>query len=608
MKLKSSNINSFCNSSNCLNDTSSLRCVTDARSKGEKELTARLISGLNDIPESWALTPVDGKKRPYRLDWQKEEPLSKDAIAIKIKTGEQENYKAQDGCIKQYFVKALGYGLRTGEVSGGILAIDADGHAAEELLQKLSSGDLPDTVTFTSGKPGRRQLLYYIPEQYWDVVKTIKLKTGVKGDDGKEQQLEFRWNGLQSVLPPSVHPDTGKYFWVRSPQEVEVAECPVWVIELMLEQTHIASKNNHSVEKISKVDNSVDVPLSVCLSKSEREALNNGVREGVRNDTGASLARGLIGAAARLSYLGERFFEEPRQLFDDFCARCGPPICAQEAEQIWRSAEKSNPTATLSDDALTNCIKAWRRKKSTPVQKLITVQKSIVNVDNGVLSTADVDNKNGSITTIESIVNVVNAILLASKNAIEESRLLDQAYLDVSIEQKLERKVFDRIVASERLRISSLESDEKARLKQLLAQADTKLDWNIVLPASLARDLVKDAAVKNIDPVVVWQPLAAAIASLMGVRISLDVESHKIPALLWTATVLETGGGKSRGDQLVLSALRKMQSDENERYAEAERTYKLNYRDWRKAVRKGTNQHRPLRESICLKLPLFKLW
>ena len=133
-----------------------LRCVTDARSKGEKELTARLISGLNDIPESWALTPVDGKKRPYRLDWQKEEPLSKDAIARKIKTGEPENYKAQDGCIKQHFVKALGYGLRTGEVSGGILAIDADGHAAEELLQKLSSGDLPDTVTFTSGKPGKK--------------------------------------------------------------------------------------------------------------------------------------------------------------------------------------------------------------------------------------------------------------------------------------------------------------------------------------------------------------------------------------------------------------------------------------------------------------------
>ena len=76
----------------------------------------------------------------------------------------------------------------------------------------------------------------------------------------------------------------------------------------MLEQTNITSQSNHSVEKISKVDNSVDVPLSVCLSKSEREALNNGVREGVRNDTGASLSRGLIGAAARLSYLGERFF------------------------------------------------------------------------------------------------------------------------------------------------------------------------------------------------------------------------------------------------------------------------------------------------------------
>ncbi len=42
----------------------------------------------------------------------------------------------------------------------------------------------------------------------------LRNQTGVIGDDGKAEQLEFRWQNLQSVLPPSVHPTTGEYRWV----------------------------------------------------------------------------------------------------------------------------------------------------------------------------------------------------------------------------------------------------------------------------------------------------------------------------------------------------------------------------------------------------------
>ena len=41
-------------------------------------------------------------------------------------------------------------------------------------------------------------------------------------------------------------------------------------------------------------------------------------------------------------------------------------IGSKEAEQIWKSAQKSNPTATLTDDALENCIKAWQRQNKQP--------------------------------------------------------------------------------------------------------------------------------------------------------------------------------------------------------------------------------------------------
>ncbi len=240
---------------------------------------ASLISGLQQIPPYWALTPVE-RKNAYRLDWSKEAPLSPGAIAHKIQFGSKERFRDKGtGEIKERFLRATGYGIRTGEVSGGIIAADADGYAAEALLQKLSNGDLPDTVIFTSGKPGRRQLLYRVPEEYWSVFKTIKLDTGEKDQEGKKQQLEFRWNGCQSVLPPSVHPETGSYYWVQSPNEVQVAECPMWLIELML---------NHNQPTPSPSPAPLPVitarpPLEIFLGKDDRALVNHGTGDGTRN-------------------------------------------------------------------------------------------------------------------------------------------------------------------------------------------------------------------------------------------------------------------------------------------------------------------------------------
>jgi hypothetical protein len=114
----------------------------------ERNLSDRsnqLIKGLDSIPLEWALTPVNGKKQPYRKNWQTENPLSREQIIEEIKSGQ-----------------AKGYGLRTGRTSGGIVAIDADGHAAHEKILELSGGvSMPETVAFTSNKPDRCQYLFY---------------------------------------------------------------------------------------------------------------------------------------------------------------------------------------------------------------------------------------------------------------------------------------------------------------------------------------------------------------------------------------------------------------------------------------------------------------
>jgi len=196
-------------------------------------LHQQLIEALDQFPASWALTPVYGDKRPYRRAWQTEIPITKDLIKRDIKNG-----------------KARGYGLRTGTVSGGIVAIDADGPAAHDKINELSGGVLlPETVAFTSNKPGRCQYLFYVPQEYWHAIATKKISTGVKGDDGKEQKLELRWDGCQSVLPPSVHPETGFYRWRKSPEEVAIAPCPMWIIEQMLNDSgagHLPLLNNPS--------------------------------------------------------------------------------------------------------------------------------------------------------------------------------------------------------------------------------------------------------------------------------------------------------------------------------------------------------------------------
>ncbi len=188
------------------------------------ELQTQLITELEQIPNTWAITLVDAHKASYRASWQTETPLSRDELTNEIRNG------------------ASGYGLRTGSVSGGIVAIDLDGVSAHAKMLELSGGiDLPETVSFTSGRVGRAQHLFLVPQELWSLIKSRKIATGSKGKDGKKEHVELRWQGLQSVLPPSAHPTTGQYRWLKSPQDTEIASVPNWVIDKMLVETKAVS-------------------------------------------------------------------------------------------------------------------------------------------------------------------------------------------------------------------------------------------------------------------------------------------------------------------------------------------------------------------------------
>lgn len=154
------------------------------------------------LPDCWQLTPLGkidnaGKinpKAPYLNDWQNRD-VDRAFIKSEIDAA-----------------KAVGIGLRLGEPSGYVVAIDFDGQSAIDLGQELF-GEIPETVTWTSGRPGRYQALFVVPEQYRDRVKNKTVKTGVIGDDEKAEQIEFRYTGNQSVLPPSPHPTALPPIW-----------------------------------------------------------------------------------------------------------------------------------------------------------------------------------------------------------------------------------------------------------------------------------------------------------------------------------------------------------------------------------------------------------
>ncbi|GAX46376.1 hypothetical protein NIES4075_74000 [Tolypothrix sp. NIES-4075] len=111
-----------------------------------------------------------------------------------------------------------------------LLALDQDGAAAAEVLLVLAQKNpLPDTVAFTSRRPGRCQRLFKVSADIAESLHSRKLEKG----------LELRFKGLMSVLPPSIHPITHKpYRWLKncSPSERAIAYAPDWLIQLMVKK------------------------------------------------------------------------------------------------------------------------------------------------------------------------------------------------------------------------------------------------------------------------------------------------------------------------------------------------------------------------------------
>lgn len=219
------------------------------------------------------------------------------------------------------------------------------------------------------------------------------------------------------------------------------------------------------------------VPLETCLTRDDRALINSGESEGKRNNSGAKLARNLIGTAKRLDYLGYSYRGDPYQLFDSYCSRCTPPIGNKEAQQIWKSAEKDNPTATLTDDALENCVKAWRRQHNRQLTKTSTYQSSTKAQVQPIKKTNPVQTWE-DIKVYEAIVSLTQERPKKSKLARELKALSNKSKWDV----KSLREIYEQTV-EEQDKDAELEDDIE-EFKQILS-ANEDLPCEKILPIEL---------------------------------------------------------------------------------------------------------------------------
>ena len=531
--------------------------------------TQKLIDGLKriiatnlDLP----LVPIGNNKQPIGDRWQQRpftasqliEAISSGGVSVTIKNQTKK-------------IQPLGFGLITGRkiTIGGfthyLMALDQDGASACRKIDELSKGrSLPKTVAFTSDRPGRCQYLFLIPEQYADAIKTKKIKTGVIGDDGKAEQLEFRWQRLQSVLPPSVHPTTGEYRWVDgcAIDETEIALAPNWIIEQMLIEPALQKAG----EKREVTALFTPSPMHVRWSDTDF-ALSylDAVSSYRADDYDEWLTVGMA-----LHSIDDTLLDAWDK-WSNQSAKYKPGEC----ERKWRSFS-SGGGVTLGTLAHMAKQDGWQspfayQNKNTGGRDRQNFQKS--KIKNATVTGDTQPNGDTSkleLLSFDATVTTVTEVLKAGSTDYAERDRLDS----IQARSVISKAAFWQMVAAIRTSLDEIQPEDTAKFKQLIDWHNATLNVEKVLPQPLADAFKRDAAILNIDPVSLWQYFLPTVLSLAGKRVSLDIESHSIPAIAWTCIVGESGTGKSRAENIILANLKQKQHREKKRWLEQMQEYK----------------------------------
>jgi hypothetical protein len=420
------------------------------------------------------------------------------------------------------------------------------------------------------------------------------LATGVKGD-----QLEIRYNSMQSVLPPSVHPDTEGYIWINSIENTPIADLPIWVIEKILDE----KPEEPTLDFTQPTRQFEAIPLIKCLSREHRDWVASGTSQGGRNSNGAELARDLIGTELQLQYLGISYNDSARALFDDYCDRCNPSLNGKERETIWNSAIKDNPTPCLSDDKLENCYKCWQRQQQQP--QLINTSKSNYQTSgNAALKPEQQAETQSNVVqfprqqpqlNIEDIEDELKTLAEQNLSKSKQQLKINELAKKVNLQPRELQEIFKNYL-SEIEDTDSLD-DIKTELDELLKNKNQSLDLSEYLPGNLVK-ISEFATRLRLRPELAFTAFLSTCSALLKVGSKIHLSGYtnfSQPMGIYAAIVAEPSQQKSPLiSEIILEPLIQLGEIEKQKYEQEIRCYQIEYHLWEQDKTSGDEPEKPV--------------
>ena len=190
------------------------------------EFRHKIFEALKNTPEGWRFCNCWDKRAKYEgsqydTPYTLEEVLKQKGNGVGVLLGWH----------SQTTINGKNYGLG---------AIDFGGTGSDITFKHhlgIDASSLTRTVSVTSGKKDRKQLFYWIPEEYLGVLDGKKIKL-----DG-HAHFELRIGNEYSMVA-GVHPETDGYFWINSPADTPIAIAPLLLLEGWEEISQKRKKNS----------------------------------------------------------------------------------------------------------------------------------------------------------------------------------------------------------------------------------------------------------------------------------------------------------------------------------------------------------------------------
>ena len=177
------------------------------------EFRHKIFEALKNTPEGWRFCNCWDKRAKYEgsqydTPYTLEEVLKQKGNGVGVLLGGH----------SRAIINGKEYGLG---------AIDFDGTGSDITFKHhlgIDASSLTRTVSVTSGKKDRKQIFFWIPDEYIDGIKGCKKKL-----DG-HAHFELRIGNEYSMVA-GAHPETDGYFWINSPADTPIAIAPLLLLE-----------------------------------------------------------------------------------------------------------------------------------------------------------------------------------------------------------------------------------------------------------------------------------------------------------------------------------------------------------------------------------------